>query len=59
MTSIKPGDRYFYKVLGYAVTVTSVDDGFIEARFLFGDGKCWVCIPLEKADDALSEYTPP
>ncbi|WP_395454752.1 hypothetical protein ACHMW5_13645 [Azospirillum melinis] len=59
MSSIQVGDLFLYKALGYPVNVTSVDDGFIEARFLFGDGKCWVSIPSEKASDALIEYTPP
>lgn len=59
MTSIKPGERYVYKTLGYPVTVTVVAESHIEARFHFGDGKCWVSIPRENAAHSLDEYTAP
>lgn len=59
MKSIKLGERYVYKTLGYPVTVTVVAEGHIEARFDFGDGKCWASIPRDKVAHSLGEYIPP
>lgn len=58
MKSIKPGERYVYKLFNCPVTVTAVTEHDIEARFDYGDGKCWVSIPRDKAAHSLGEYTP-